>query len=128
MTLPARPLPHLDWSPHRFPAVPRVSMGFRGPEAQWLERGRCKRVGLVLGRDDWEYPFWPLLRARAGPELWMEHVLVQNASAQFAAPLPGAPCVLLAVGRELDGSVSCQGRTFVERWRWTPVRVYRPEP
>jgi hypothetical protein len=88
----------------------------------------CARVGLVLGGDDWEYPFWPLLRARFGEGLWMEHVLVQNASAGLSAPAPGAPCALLVVGRQVGGALVLQGRTFVQRWHWQPVRVYRPEP
>ena len=89
---------------------------------------RCARVGLVLDWDGFEYPFWPLLRARIGEAVRLEHVLVQNASARLAVPAPGAPCALLVIGRQLDGPVSWQGRTFLERWQWTPVRVYRPEP
>jgi hypothetical protein len=58
----------------------------------------------------------------------MEHVLVQNASARFAAPIPSGPCALLVVGQDIGSAVDWQGRTFVERWRWRPVRVYRPEP
>ena len=89
---------------------------------------RCARVGLVLDWDGFEYPLWPLLRARIGEAVRLEHVLVQNASARLAVPAPGAPCALLVIGRQLDGPVSWQGRTFLERWQWTPVRVYRPEP
>lgn len=89
---------------------------------------RCARVGLILGWDDLEYPFWPLLRARLGPDLRMKHVLVQNASGRLAALVSGAPCALLVVGHSLDGPVTWQGRTFVERWGWTPVRVYGFEP
>lgn len=88
----------------------------------------CKRVGLVLGGDGWEYPFWPLLGARLGAGLRMEHVLVQNASRRFEPPVPGAPCALLVVEPGFDGAVAWQGRTFVERWRWKPVSVYGPEP
>jgi len=88
----------------------------------------CKRVGLILGGDGWEYPLWPLLQARLGEGLRMEHVLVQNASTRFAAPVRPAPCALLVVGQDIGKAVDWQGRTFVERWRWSPVRVYGPEP
>jgi hypothetical protein len=96
--------------------------------ADVLSTMECKRVGLVLGGDDWEYPFWPLLRARLGADLRMEHVLVQNASTRLASEAPGVPCALLFLGRELDEPVVWRGRTFVERWRWKPVGVYRAEP
>ena len=99
-----------------------------GAAADVVRDMRCARVGLVLDWDGFEYPLWPLLRARIGEAVRLEHVLVQNASARLAAAAPGAPCALLVIGRQLDGSVSWQGRTFVERWQWTPVRVYRPEP
>jgi hypothetical protein len=117
--------------------MPRTAQRFRNhPQlrpvyeaaAGVVERMECKQVGLILGGDGWEYPLWPLLRARLGEDLRMEHVLVQNASARFGAPAPPAPCVVLAVGRDAEGAIRWQGRVFVKRWQWTPVRVYRPEP
>jgi hypothetical protein len=117
--------------------MPRTAQRFRNhPQLQpvyeaavdVLSDMRCKHVGLVLGGDDWEYPFWPLLRARLGPDLRVEHVLVQNASGWLAALVPGAPCALIVTGHGLDRTIAWQGRTFVERWGWTPVRVYGAEP
>lgn len=45
------------------------------------------RIGLRLGRDDWEYPLWLRFRA-AGLDPRIEHVDVHNASARYAAALP----------------------------------------
>jgi hypothetical protein len=45
------------------------------------------RIGLRLGRDDWEYPLWLRLRA-TGLNPRIEHVDVDNPSAQYAASLP----------------------------------------
>ena len=118
-------------------ALPRPAQQFRNhpmlqpvyeAAADVLSTMGCKRVGLVLGGDDWEYPFWPLLRARFGGDPWMEHVLVENVSSRFAAPASDPPCALLIVGRDRDGPVAWRGGTFVERWRWVPVRVYGVEP
>ncbi len=88
----------------------------------------CRRVGLILGWDGWEYPLWPLLRARLGPGLRIEHVLVQNASRRFAPPDAGAPCALVVVEPGHEDRVTWRGRAFVQRWGSGPVRVYRPSP
>jgi hypothetical protein len=118
-------------------ATPRMAQVFRNePQIQpvyeaaveLLGEMRCQRVGLVLGGNDWEYPFWPLLRVRFGTDLRIWHVLVTNASARVAAPEFGLPCALLVVGRESDGGLVWEGRRFIERWRWAPVRVYALEP
>src|SRR5262245_214258 len=74
---------------------------------------RCQRVGLVLGGDGWEYPFWPVLRARFGDGLRMDHALVENPSARFAPRDRVAPCALLVVGREIEPAVLSPGDRFV---------------
>jgi hypothetical protein len=88
----------------------------------------CRRVGLILGWDGWEYPLWTLLRARLDPGLRIEHVLVQNASRRFASPEADAPCALVAVEPGLGDTVSWRGRAFVQRWESGPIRVYAPSP
>ncbi len=88
----------------------------------------CKRVGMVFGWDGPEYPLWSLLQARIGREVRLEHALVENASERLEPPLAAAPCAVVVVGRDRDGPLAWRGRSFVERWRWTPVRVYGPVP
>ena len=89
---------------------------------------RCGRVGMVFGWDGPEYPLWPLLQARLGNDVRLEHALVENASGRLAPPQADAPCALIVVGRDRDGLLVWRGRSFVERWRLTPVRVYAPSP
>jgi hypothetical protein len=45
------------------------------------------RIGLRLGRDDWEYPLWVRLRS-SGLNPRIEHVDVANPSAKYSAALP----------------------------------------
>ncbi len=55
------------------------------------------RIGLRLGRDDWEYPLWVRLQA-AGLHPRIEHVDVHNRSARYAATLPPfAPQVTITI-------------------------------
>jgi hypothetical protein len=118
-------------------ATPRVAQRFRNhPQLQpvyeatadLVHHMRCARVGMVFGWDGPEYPLWPLLQARLGRDVRLEHALVENVSARLAPPQADAPCVLIVVGREIGPAVALQGRRFVERWRWEPVRVYAVEP
>jgi hypothetical protein len=89
---------------------------------------RCREVGMVFGWDGPEYPLWPLVRARAGRDVRLEHALVENGSAGLAPPRAKAPCALIIVGRDLENPVAWRGRVFVERWHRQPVRVYGPAP
>ncbi len=117
--------------------MPRVTQRFRNhPQLQPVYETAadlvrdmgCRRVGMVLDWDSPEYPLWPLLEARLGRDVRLEHALVENASARLAPPLADAPCALIVVGREPDGPLAWRGRTFVEGWRRAPVRVYAPSP
>ncbi len=49
---------------------------------------RCADVGLILGEDDWEYPFWVLLKNQDPQIAWrIEHVMVKNESSGISYPL-----------------------------------------
>ncbi len=53
----------------------------------------CKNIGLSLGENDWEYPWWILLQT--GPvRKKMEHVAVDNLSNKLSRP-GFNPCVIL---------------------------------
>ncbi|HEY7141253.1 MAG TPA: hypothetical protein VIE44_14205 [Methylomirabilota bacterium] len=80
--------------------MPHVAQRFRNqPQLQPVYEAaadlvrdmRCERVGMVLGWDGPEYPFWPLLRVRLGRDVRVEHVLVENASARLAPPFAAPP-------------------------------------
>jgi hypothetical protein len=117
--------------------APRVAQRFRNhpklqpvyeAAADHVREMRCTRVGMVFGWDGPEYPLWPLLQERLGRDARLEHALVANASGRLAPPLADAPCALVVVGRVRDGPLVWRGRSFIERWSLTPVRVYAPAP
>lgn len=68
-----------------------------------VESMGCRQVGLLLGGNDWEYPFWRLLRADGG-ERRLEHVAVQNASIRYQRPDSNAfePCAVIAFQKPTD--------------------------
>ena len=54
------------------------------------------KIGLVLGANAWEYPFWALLEGEAGHRARLEHVLVGNVSGRLAAE-DQTPAVVICV-------------------------------
>jgi hypothetical protein len=117
--------------------TPRVAQRFRNhPQLQPVYEAaadlvrdmRCEHVGMVFGWDGPEYPLWPILEARLGRNMRLEHALVENASARLAPSQADAPCALVVVGRDRDRPFVWRGRSFLERWHRPPVRVYGPAP
>ncbi len=47
----------------------------------------CHDIGLVMGSDDWEYPFWPLLKDRGMSNVRLEHIEVRGGLSQLSYPL-----------------------------------------
>ncbi len=48
-----------------------------------LNRMKCSKVGVLLGVDDWEYPFWALFDKTGLNIIRIEHVAVSNSSNLF---------------------------------------------
>jgi len=62
--------------------------------AELILASGCRRLGLVIGGDSWEYPLWVLLRRR-GFEGTITHEEVDNSSATLAVRAE-PPCALIA--------------------------------
>ncbi|OGW75506.1 MAG: hypothetical protein A2Z72_02835 [Omnitrophica bacterium RBG_13_46_9] len=56
--------------------------------AEKIKFGVGRNVGLYLGIDDWEYPFWVLLKSGEGPPIRIEHIDVTNASSAMYKKYP----------------------------------------
>lgn len=90
---------------------------------------QCKDVGLWLGTNDsvgnryWEYPFWVLLNGKTNQLTRIEHVQVQNLSAQKASVFPFnqfIPCAVVFVKPNGEGvtiqQANIQGQTYTSTW------------
>ncbi len=81
---------------------------------RYLNAQPYRSLGLVLGADAWEYPFWALLEDHAGDSPRLEHVLVSNVSSRLATqrPRPTAiicvSCTVAQVERVKSGSRELQ--------------------
>jgi hypothetical protein len=64
-----------------------------------IMEGRCRDIGLKIGHEDWEYPFWVLLKRRGEAPVRIEHVRVENVSKIKALAPPFEefkPCYLIS--------------------------------
>ncbi|MGP1372621.1 MAG: ArnT family glycosyltransferase [Almyronema sp.] len=63
--------------------------------AAFIRTQACSEIGLKLSGDAWEYPLWVMLGNHAKPTLRIEHVEVDNASAN-KADSGFVPCTIIA--------------------------------
>jgi hypothetical protein len=92
-----------------------------------VRQTRCREVGLALGLDDWEYPFWVLLDSHSAQGRSLTHVLPRSQSSTDGRPAHTAasvPCALIALDSARNVNWAAIDRAYVEKWRATPVTVF----
>ena len=61
---------------------------------EYIKKQNCKDIGLLLGADSWEYPYWVLLKAQ-NKGIAIQHVDVNNISAKYENK-NFSPCLLIS--------------------------------
>jgi Dolichyl-phosphate-mannose-protein mannosyltransferase len=103
-----------------------------------VETLRCSEMGLLIGQNDLEYPFWLLLQKTSIQRLRIQHVYVTNISADKSAVSPSAnfsPCAVILVdadrtslvaekGNYTQAWASSQKLVYTQAWSSGPVRVF----
>ena len=85
----------------------------------------CGQIGLLIGADDAEYPWWAFTRTGVD-ERRIEHIGVQNASAAITPVPPFDPCVVLARTRPVTPAMTIDGRAYALDRSFGPIGVLRP--
>src|SRR5581483_32154 len=112
-------------------ASPDSQLFFNRPElrapyegaATFLAANGCRRLGLAIGGNEWEYPFWKLLGEPSAPALHISHVGVTNVTRAMDQDA-SAPCAIIAWGRAYPPAISWRGGRYAERWRSGPMQVF----
>ncbi len=92
-----------------------------------IRRRGCSQVGLFIGPDSWEYPFWVLMKKDNPPKVRLEHIKVSNVSswAGDSFPLgPFDPCAI--IDDNLGGHYSkihFQGKNYIMTRKFAYLRV-----
>jgi hypothetical protein len=77
----------------------------------------CHEIGLVVGSDDWEYPFWVLLNGSGGPPTHLSHDMRGTAEDET----PRYCAVIVTDGLDIDPAVVPALRTrYQTEWSSTP--------
>jgi hypothetical protein len=98
----------------------------------------CSDIGLLIGQNDLEYPFWLLLQKSSIQGLHIQHIHVTNISADKSAVTPSAsfsPCAVILVdadrtslvaekGNYTQAWASSQKLVYTQAWSSGPVRVF----
>lgn len=86
---------------------------------------KCSDVGLYMGGDDWEYPFWALLQSDHRQKTRIRHLGVKNISAvKSATDAPFTPCAIISVNAGTGGKNIHGGDGYTLGWSMEPVSVF----
>jgi hypothetical protein len=94
----------------------------------FLKTKGCSDIGIVLlGEDDFEYPFVVLIQNKVSDSFRLEHVNVNNISSKYSDIPPFNnfnPCVILCVNCEGDNLLLIKDYPYVKEWSSGSVSVF----
>ncbi len=95
---------------------------------QYLSSTSCSDIGLILGSNDWEYPFWALLAQDGKRSVRIEHVDVTNISQVKYKEYPFntfIPCAIIVVNSNPPEDIQVGLNTYSQRRFFDPVSIYK---
>lgn len=95
---------------------------------QFVLKSQCSDIGLVLGGDDWEYPFWVLLHENDKRTIRIEHVNVANISQSKSNEYPFnafTPCAIIVVSNNLPNEVNIGDVIYLRKMLSNPIGVFK---
>lgn len=89
----------------------------------WVVSNDFRRLGLIVGGDDYEYPFWVLLRRACQGEFRIEHVGVRNGSQALKKELYQPEAIIATVNQ--PDTIEVDGREYTRVWARGSLSVFR---
>jgi 4-amino-4-deoxy-L-arabinose transferase-like glycosyltransferase len=93
-----------------------------------LSKASCSDIGLILGSDDWEYPFWALMAQDGKRTVRFEHVNVTNISQVKYKEYPFntfIPCAVIVVSKDPPEDIRVGLNTYSQRQFFDPISIYK---
>jgi hypothetical protein len=94
---------------------------------QFVLKSQCSDIGLILGDDDWEYPFFVLLHENNNRTIRIEHVNVTNISQVKSNEYPFnvfTPCAIIVVSNNLPNEVNIDDVIYLRKMFSDPIGVF----
>jgi hypothetical protein len=111
---------------HYFNNRPQLRNAYLGA-AHFLKSKQCGQIGLDIGPNDWEYPFWPLLNPSANEAIRIEHVNVENESGLISV-LPYfsrfTPCAIISSRADQVDELATETGVYTKEWASSPISVF----
>jgi len=105
---------------------PKLRDAYLG-SAYFLKSNKCSQIGLNMGSNDWEYPFWPLLKTGTNETIRIEHVHVENESGLMSI-LPSfsrfSPCAIISRRADQVEELATEKGTYTKKWASIPISVF----
>jgi hypothetical protein len=115
--------PRLDQYFNNFPELRTPYFG----AASFLESKRCAQIGLDMGRNDWEYPFWSLIKTEGNEAVRIEHVGVTNGSGVLSTSFPFSgfsPCAIISSRADEVEELAIERTLYTKEWAASPISVF----
>jgi len=96
--------------------------------SDFVKTRECRNVGLSIGVNDWEYPFWVLLNESSNV-VRLEHVNVTNESWLKSRVHPFndfIPCAIISVSPDQQKEIDMAGIVYLRDWSSGQVSVLTP--
>jgi 4-amino-4-deoxy-L-arabinose transferase-like glycosyltransferase len=88
-----------------------------------LRRRACRKLGIVLSEDYWEYPIWALA-AQESFSIEIQHVAVRSEAASLVQDF--RPCAVLVAPSTIGASAQFGGATFERVLEQARIALYLP--
>jgi hypothetical protein len=93
----------------------------------FVKSKECSDIGLLIGDDSWEYPFWVISRNYPKNAFRFKHINVKNFSSAKSINSSYSkfiPCSIISVESGEHEIIISEGRTYHKGWSSHPVTVF----
>jgi hypothetical protein len=99
---------------------------------EFLNSQKCSNIGLSMGNDPWEYPFWVLLKPNNQKVVKIQHINVTNISANLEKEdsyKNFEPCGIISMETKKSKQkksikINLKGKTYVRSWDSPELGVF----
>lgn len=89
----------------------------------YVRSSGCKQIGLIIGGDSWDYPFYRMLNPYQDKSIRIEHVMVDNFTNAYVYPLGDfAPCAIMALTDQ--NTLKFKGRILRPSYESGGIKVF----